>query len=295
MKGALSKVSEKQEPNFSLNTPSHVRIFTTKTLELTLNKLPQAARKAFRVDDIPHNLVAVCTLVDAGCSVHVYGWGFEIIYNGEVIYKGWREKSSNLFQMSLQDDGTTRLTPDTDPSEYDGSNGMVMSAITWSVNSIYECQNKNQLIKYYHASLGSHPKRTLAAAARAGYLQGCPGLTQDAINKFIDVEEATEMGHMRAAPAGVRSTTSVSKRGRSRKEIHSQERKEASNDATDTPTQEPGNVKTRLVFMTVKLADGFIASDQTGAYPRTSNRGNKYICVFYIYDANHIKGIALKS
>ena len=47
--------------------------------------------------------------------------------------------------------------------------------------------------------------------------------------------------------------------------------------------------------MTVKLADSFIASDQTGAFPRVSNRGNKYICVFYIYDANYIKGLAIKS
>ena len=47
--------------------------------------------------------------------------------------------------------------------------------------------------------------------------------------------------------------------------------------------------------MTVKLADGFIASDQTGAYPRTSHRGYKYISVFYIYDANRIKGLPMKS
>ena len=47
--------------------------------------------------------------------------------------------------------------------------------------------------------------------------------------------------------------------------------------------------------MTVKLADGWIASDQTGAFPRVSIRGNKYICVFYIYDPNYIKGIPIKS
>ena len=47
--------------------------------------------------------------------------------------------------------------------------------------------------------------------------------------------------------------------------------------------------------MTTQLADGWIASDQTGAFPRVSNRGNKYICVFYIFDANFIKGIPIKS
>ena len=47
--------------------------------------------------------------------------------------------------------------------------------------------------------------------------------------------------------------------------------------------------------MTTVLADDWIASDQTGAFPRTSNRGNKYICVFYVFDPNFIKGVPIKS
>ena len=73
-------------------------INTSKTLELCLGRLPRKAREAFRVDDVPHNLVAVATLVDAGCSVHMYYWGFEVDYNRETIYKGWRERKSNLFK-----------------------------------------------------------------------------------------------------------------------------------------------------------------------------------------------------
>ena len=294
-KEAAADVAAKQEPNISLGTPSHVPIHTTKTLELRLRKLPEKARKAFRVADVPHNLVAVATLVDAGCSVHIYDWGFDVEYNGETIYKGWREGKSNLFKMTLEDDGTERVIPETHPSEHDSSSGMVMAAMNWSVNSIYECDNKAQLTKYYHASLGSPVKRTLAFAAKEGYLKGCPGLTAEAINKHISVEDATEMGHMRKAPAGVRSTTTTSNRGRTRKEVHSLERFEAAEDTTTIPEQEPGNRKTKYVFMTALLADGFICSDQTGAYPRTSSRGNKYISVFCVYDANRILGVPIKS
>ena len=292
---AAADVAQHQKPNFALNTPSHVPIHTSKTLELRLNRLPQKAREAFRVDNIPHNLVAVATLVDAGCGVYMHYWGFEVDYNGETIYKGWRDDKTNLFQMSLLDDGTERIIPETDPSEYDGSNGLIMSAIQWSVNSIYECQNREQLTKYFHSSLGSHVKSTLQSAARAGYLQGCPGFDLDAINKYIAVEDATEMGHMTKTPAGVQSTTTASKRGKTAKQTHHLERLEAAEESQSLPAQEPGNKKTRQVFMSVQLADGFIASDQTGAYPRTSHRGYKYICVFYIYDANRIKGIAVKS
>ena len=108
-----------------------------------------------------------------------------------------------VFQLctctSLTDDETTNIIP--------ASDNMIIAAINWSANSIYECNNKEQLIKYYHTSFGSHVKSTFLAAARAGYFQGCPGLTKDANARFIMVEDATEMGHMTKSPAGARSTT----------------------------------------------------------------------------------------
>ena len=103
------------------------------------------------------------------------------------------------------------MVPDTSPEEYNPSDGIIFNA---SVNSIYECENKEQLIKYYHASLGSHPKATLIAAANAGYLRGRPGLNATAIRKHIGIEDATKMGHMKQVQQGVRSTTTKSRRGR---------------------------------------------------------------------------------
>ena len=97
---------------------------------------------------------------------------------------------------------------------YNPASGMVLSTIEWSVNSIYECNNKEQLTKYYQASLGSHPKSTLIAAAKTGYLQGCPGFTVSAVSKVIAIEETTEAGHMRQLPKGTRSTSSTANRGK---------------------------------------------------------------------------------
>ncbi len=174
---------------------------------------------------------------------------------------------------------------------------MVLSAIQWSANAIYECSGAEELTKYYHTALGSHPKSTLIAAAKAGYLKGFPGFTQERIRKFIRIEDATETGHLSKTPAGVRSTTTKSNLGRpsTAKEIHAVERHDAMLDAMTVPIQEPINKKTNLVFMTVMLADWMIVSDQTGAFPRVSNRGHKYISVFYVYDANFVKEVPVKS
>ena len=65
--------------------------------------------------------------------------------------------------------------------------------------------------------------------------------------------------------------------------------------ANSTTTQETNNEKTHLVFMSVQKAEGYIASDQTGIFLKTSNRGMRYIFVVCIYNPNFIKGIPIKS
>ena len=201
---AIAARAKIQEQNFQLGTPrKDARLMTTETLELLLNKLPRQARRAFRVPDIQHNLIACAELIDAGCSVYLHKHGCEIEYEGEVLYKGWRDTVNRLWRISLAPDATHRVTPHTNPEEFKDSDGLILGTeaeVKWSVNSIYECANTKQLIKYYHASLGSHPKRTLVAAINRGYLKGFKGLTAKRVNTHIGVEYAAEAGHMRALP-----------------------------------------------------------------------------------------------
>ena len=133
------------------------------------------------------------------------------------------------------------------------------------------------------------------AAIKHGYLKGFKGLTAERANAHIRVDYATEVGYICALPKGVWSTTSTSKRGRPKKSQLDMERDAAADKVTALQSQVNGNKKTHLVFMTAVLANDWIVSDQTGTFPRTSNRGNKYMCVFYIFDPNFIKGVPIKS
>ena len=144
LENSKCKVAEVQEPNIALNTPAKVPIHTTKPLELLLRKLPTKARRAFRVNDAPHNLIAVAELVDAGCSVHMYQWGCEVELEGKTLYRGWREgPGSRLFRMKLTDDCTQRIQPDDNPADYDATTGTICMAVSWYANNVYECQNTN--------------------------------------------------------------------------------------------------------------------------------------------------------
>ena len=242
----------------------------------------------------PHNLLSVPELTEAGCSVHFYNWGVNIDSEGETLHWGWKEvPQSRLFQLCITDDGSNWIQPDVTHLEFDTQTGTLYTTVNWSANNVYECQNQQQLIKYYHAALSSHPKRTLAAAAKSGYLQECPGLTAKVISKFLGTDETTKKGHMKQTPSGKQSTTTKFNQDRSPVDIL--ERDAAADDAAAIPEEEPHNRRTKYVYMIIKLADGWIASNQTGPFPRMSNCGNKYISVFYIFDTNFIKGIPIKS
>ena len=229
---AQCKQADVQEANKTLGTPNRASIVTTEMLELLLQKLSPAARQAFCVPDIPHNLVAASKLANAGCGIHLYKHYIDIKYKGETLYRGWRDQLTRCWRFYLTSKGGGLITTHTDPEEFDTSNSMVLSSIEkpvvsnsntapsileynidYHVYSIHKCSNKEQLIKYYHVSLGSHPKTTLIADANAGYLKGCPCLTASAIRKFISIEDATEMGHMKQNQQGVRSTSTKSRRG----------------------------------------------------------------------------------
>ena len=127
-----------QKQNVSLGTPSNKTIMTTETLELLLSKLPEEAREAFRVPDIPHNLISACELVNTGYSIHFNKHGCEIEFEGKTLYRGWRDKASRLWRIALTSDGGDRITPYTAPEEYDPSIMMTYAAINYQVNSVYE-------------------------------------------------------------------------------------------------------------------------------------------------------------
>ena len=47
--------------------------------------------------------------------------------------------------------------------------------------------------------------------------------------------------------------------------------------------------------MHIHAINGVISGNQTGRFPITSNRGNAYVFVFYVYNANYIRLVPIKS
>ncbi len=81
--------------------------------------------------------------------------------------------------------------------------------------------------------------------------------------------------------------------------LHSTKTKcEANTSALDiAPTQEPSKPRTHNAFLALIDNKEFARSyyDQTGRFPITSGRGNKYVFIFYDYDANAILATAIPN
>ena len=142
-----------------------------------------------------------------------------------------------------------------------------------------------ETIRYYHANFFSPTKHIMLAAEKLGYFRGFPGLTRKAINNHLGIETPTEKGWMTQVRQGAHTT-------RSPVAVPD----ETNDDCTAIPQQEPGNSKTHEVYFTATNAGGgLVYSDQTGRFPRTSNRSNKYLAIFYVYNVNALLSVPIKS
>ncbi|EED89749.1 predicted protein [Thalassiosira pseudonana CCMP1335] len=271
--GAPSERANSQLTPKSVMQPKGDRLFTTETLLLLLNKVPLEAREAHRAPGITNNLLSASALADAGCELFFHQTGCEVSLNGEIILRGWRDPDTRLWRVSLLADGSNSIVP----AEQD----IVQSP---TVNGIYECENTGDLIQFYYATMGYPVLSTWTKAIDKGYFRGWRGLTSDRVRRFIKPNEQCEQGHMDQRRTGIRST----------KSSHAVPPPDIV-DTMEEPTQAPQNDKTNMVFMTIAEAEGQLFTDQTGRFPVTSNRGNNYIVLFYVVDANFIKSYPIKS
>jgi hypothetical protein len=74
-------------------------------------------------------------------------------------------------------------------------------------NNVYELRNTGALVHYMDKALFSHTKSALLQAVKNGHLITWPGLTEEVINKHVNLTPATAMVHMNQRRHNIRSTS----------------------------------------------------------------------------------------
>jgi hypothetical protein len=235
---------------------------------------------AHSLPGLTNNLLSVAVLCNAGCKVFFNATGCEVTLNGKIILRGWRDPQYCLWRVRIVDDGWK-----TDMKVVDDNSTPQSTTIA---NILYNCDNTQQLIRFYHACLFSPVVSTLINTINKGYLKGFPGLTSQRVRRHIEINNAMEKGHMDQSRQGQRSTSSSPPAETTLPPTHD-------NAAADIlPFQIKAGL-THLIFMVIHDITGQVFTDQTGHFPITSNHGHVYLVIFYIYDANFIASVPIKN
>ena len=102
------------------------------------------------------------------------------------------------------------------------------------------------------------------------------------------------MGHLDQFRKGTRSTQPRTPTSATLELLHHMPGLHIDNHMADAP-QELLNARTNLIFTHIHAIDGVISSNQTGRFPITSSRGNKYLMVACELDGNYIDAEPIKS
>jgi len=123
-------------------------------------------------------------------------------------------------------------------------------------NSVYHCTKLADIIDYHHRTMFSPVISTWTKAINAGNFKTWPGLTAKRVQQYLRPSIATSKGHIKQIKQNIRSTKATQ--------------------------------MSNLVYTKEYELSKLICSDQTGRFPVTSNKGNKYVMIVLDYDSNAI-------
>ena len=157
-------------------------------------QLPKSVRASHIVPGLAHtSLVSIKMLIDAGCNVTYDTKHVKKFYKGKGVWTGTREFLTGLWVLTLKQVGkiTQPITNVTD---------------NHTANNAYQMTSNEELIRYLHQCLFCPPKSTLLKAIKNNQLATWPGLTAEAVQKYLpDSCPAIDKGHMKRQKKGIRS------------------------------------------------------------------------------------------
>jgi len=137
---------------------------------------------------------------------------------------------------------------------------------SYNANTVYELKTR-ELVQFLHKACFSPTKHTWLQAIKKGHFATWPNLNYKLVNKFLDPSLATAKGHLKQQRQNYRST-----------KLHT------SNIAMTVSAETREND----IFIKSLPIQGLLCTDQTGAFPITSNKGNKYIMVAHHATTNAV-------
>ena len=150
-----------------------------------------------------------------------------------------------------------------------------------AIANVYELPSAEKSIQYIHSCAGLTTKSYSIKAIKGGNYATWPNLTAEAVKQHFPESNETNQGHMQGIKQNIIST---------------REKKQPS-----TYQLENGETLTiplkkhQDICISINDAKETIYTDQTGTFPVTSKKGNKYIMILCEIDNNVIMSEAMRN
>ena len=265
---APTKSKDTKHDRKEVKLPDGTVINSSHKCELDLHRVPKEASDGYILPDMKnHSLLSVTHLCKAGCQVNFTGETCIVTYKGKEIMRGERSKTNGLWLVPLTDKVSKKQ----------------IALTNGTANSAYHTSTLAETIQFLHQCLFSPTLDTLCKAIDNNQLIGFPNLTSRNVRKYLPASTATVKGHMNRMRKGTRSTTKTRPRPPDEEEDM-------------RPKQDKDAEWELMIGATIAdNTDGTLYTDQTGAFPVVSYKGNKIIFVAYEYRSNAIIAKPIRS
>ncbi len=172
---------------------------------------------------------------------------------------------------------TLNLNPETSIS-----NQEVPTAPPKTLNVIFDLPSARETFLWYHASAGFPTKETFIDAVCKGYYATWPKQTVTLINRYFSDSDKTIKEHLKGQHQGICSTKQIAL-----EKIIKNEQVRIKIEEENSHFHHIPITKTHEALFHIKDLSDSIHTDQTGAFPFTSQHGNRYIMVAIHLDANY--------
>ena len=191
-----------------LNLPDGTVVHSTHRCDIDIPGLPTMLTGHI----VPHlaiaSLIGIRPLCRAGCTVTFDNMKCEVMFNGNIILRGVKDPSTDLWTLPIprQRVGTTpgdTLLSQPGPCEGRAPHQSEHPAIVCFAHSI---RTRANAVKFEHQSLCNQPISTVLKGTRHVFLKGCLNINEVLINKYLNHSPATAKGHMKRPRHGIQST-----------------------------------------------------------------------------------------
>ena len=198
-------VNKRPAPHpLTINLPDGRKVKSSHVCDITIPGLPLILTGHV----VPHlaiaSLIGIRPLCDAGCTVTFDKEKCNVVYEGNVILRGFKDIATGLWTLPIDatKSALPRSAPDIDRAQdnIDIHPGVHLPSFTHSVST------RANGVKFAHQLLCNPKILTLLKAVRRGFLKGCPNFSEKLILKYLNPSPATAKGHMKRPRHGIRST-----------------------------------------------------------------------------------------